>query len=302
MSPSRLAIVQSLWAMEDLPATAERPWSLREQLEQLVAAGFERVALDMGARRAPTAAALTEALDDLPLETVVFTFAGTDAEVEYALQVANDISARDMVLCARYYSQDLREAADTVSRWHERAQKSEVELQLETHRNTLTNDLRFTSALMDELDSAVTIALDLSHYIVGAELPESPTAEAEEHVQRIIARAGSVQGRIATRTQVQIPVDYPGAATWTALAERWWRDAFRSILRTAQAGGTTMFVTELGTTPYALVDMDGRELSDRWTDALHLASRARTLFDEALASTQADISSPRIMTDTTKGE
>jgi hypothetical protein len=43
-----------------------------------------------------------------------------------------------------------------------------------------------------------------------------------------------------------------------------------------------MFCAELGTTPYAPTGPDGRELSDRWAEALVLRDWARELYDAAV--------------------
>lgn len=267
-----LRTFQSLWAMEDLP-TAAAPWTLEEQIGLLVEAGYAGVAVDLGARRAPTAEALDRALAGSGLERMVFTFAGTTAALDEALDYAARIEARDMVLCASVYPDDPREAADLVADWHARAATVGVRLELETHRNTLTNDLRFTRRLVDELDPAVRLAIDLSHYIVGAEIPAEPTAEIEEKIAAILSRAGSLQGRIASRCQVQIPLHHEGSQPWIALTRRWWRDGFAHLLAAREGDAReepVTFVTELGTTPYALVDADGVELSDRWAEARQL--------------------------------
>ncbi|MFT4214347.1 MAG: hypothetical protein QM622_06175 [Microbacterium sp.] len=251
--------------MEDLPRGAA-PWTLDEQLDQIERAHYQVVAVDLGARRAPAAAELAAAITDRPLESAVFVFAGSDAELADALRYAEAIGARDLVLCARTYTQDLSEAATTVERWHAMAAAAGVDLQLETHRNTLTNDLRFTRRLADVLDPSIRLAIDLSHYIVGAEIPTEPGEEIEAQIAGILARAGSVQGRIASRCQVQLPLHHASTAPWIALARRWWRDAFAVILREQPAAPVT-FVTELGTTPYAITDADGVEVSDRWAEA-----------------------------------
>ncbi|KZE89864.1 TIM barrel protein [Microbacterium sp. TNHR37B] len=267
-----LRTFQSLWAMEDLP-TAAAPWTLEEQIGLLVQAGYAGVAVDLGARRAPTAEALALALAGSGLERMVFTFAGTTAALDEALDYAARIEARDMVLCASVYPDEPREAADLVAGWHARAAAAGVHLELETHRNTLTNDLRFTRRLVDELDPAVRLAIDLSHYIVGAEIPAEPTAEIEEKIAAILSRAGSLQGRIASRCQVQIPLHHEGSQPWIALTRRWWRDGFAHLLAAREGAAReepVTFVTELGTTPYALVDADGVELSDRWAEARQL--------------------------------
>lgn len=260
---------QSLWAMEDLP-TAAAAWTLDEQIDLLTGAGYDGLAVDLGARRAPRAADLERALRGTTLERMVFTFAGNDDELDEALTYADVIGAHEMVLCARTYVQDVREAADLISRWHDRAAASGVRLELETHRNTVTNDLRFTRRLLDELDPVVRLAVDLSHYIVGAEIPAEPSAEIEEQIAAILSRAGSLQGRIASRCQVQIPLHHAGSSPWIDLTRRWWRDGFAQIIAARtddERDRPVTFVTELGTTPYALVDADGVELSDRWAEA-----------------------------------
>lgn len=264
-----LRTFQSLWAMEDLP-TAAAPWTLDEQVALLVEAGYAGVAVDLGARKAPTADALAAALSGTSLERMVFTFAGTSDALAEALRYAEQIGAREMVLCASSYVQDPREAADLVAGWHAQAAAAGVRLELETHRNTLTNDLRFTRRMLAELDPAIRLAIDLSHYVVGAEIPAEPTAEIEEQIAAILARAGSLQGRIASRCQVQVPLHFAGSEPWIALTRRWWRDGFTALLAArddAQRDAPVTFVTELGTTPYALVDADGVELSDRWAEA-----------------------------------
>ena len=271
-----LRTVQSLWAMEDLPRGAPE-WSLEEQIEKLEGAGYDTVAVDLGARKAPSAERLAAALEQSPLESMVFTFAGTDEALAQSLEFAQVIDAKEMVLCASFYEQDIHLAALQITRWFEQAEKEGVALQLETHRNTVTNDLRFTRRLVEVLDPRIELAIDLSHYIVGAEIPDTPSPEVEDQVAGIIARAGSVQGRIASRSQVQLPLEHPLAAPWVALSRRWWRQAFQSILERrdfADRSAPVTFVTELGTTPYALVGMDGVELADRWADALQLVEWA----------------------------
>lgn len=286
-SAPALRTFQSLWAMEDLP-TAAAPWTLDEQIALLVEAGYAGVAVDLGARQAPSADLLDGALAGSGLERMVFTFAGTTPALAEALDYAARIGAREMVLCASAYTQDPREAADLIAGWHAQAAAAGVRLELETHRNTLTNDLRFTRRLVEELDPAVRLAIDLSHYVVGAEIPAEPTAEIEEQIAAILTRAGSLQGRIASRCQVQIPLHHSGSEPWIALIRRWWRDGFAQVLAAREpdlCNDPVTFVTELGTTPYALVDADGVELSDRWAEARQLIEWARADLAAAAART-----------------
>ncbi|BBH68378.1 xylose isomerase [Actinoplanes sp. OR16] len=273
---SRLTFVQSLWAMEDLPWTA-----LDEQLAQLVGAGYRGYAVDLGARQAPTSADLAAAAQGTGLSATVMAFVPDEKVLGDALRYAAAIGARDLVLCAQHYTLDLDEAAALTARWHGIAARDGVRLELETHRNTMTNDLRFTAALADRLPEDIDLAIDLSHYVVGAEIPAEPTAEIEDRVAALLRHGGSVQGRVASRCQVQVPLHHASSEPWIALARRWWTDAFVQILR-RRPTGDIVFLTELGTTPYAMTDAAGVQVSDRWAEAALLRSWAALAFESAI--------------------
>nr|WP_296765822.1 hypothetical protein [Rhodococcus sp. (in: high G+C Gram-positive bacteria)] len=255
---------QSMWAMEDLPFARADRWTLSEQVEQIAAAGYDGLAVDLGAKQAAAAGAIAPLIRAHSLKAAVFAFAGTDAQLDTALRYAHSIGARRMVLCATVFHSLPQEAAAIVSRWYRRAADDGIELELETHRNTVTNDLRFTSAMIDHLDPDLLLAVDLSHFVCANELPDIPEAETEHHLGRVLNRAGSIQGRIATRCQVQVPLGYPQHAGWESRFRSWWTAGFSAI----RAGGrSAMFCTELGPRPYAWTDRHGDEVSDRWSEA-----------------------------------
>ncbi|MEV6334681.1 hypothetical protein AB0M12_08180 [Nocardia vinacea] len=279
--PVRLEMFNSLWAMEDLPWKATPAWTLAEQLDRLVAAGFDGVAVDLGARGRPEADELAAALEHR-LRTAVFAFVGDDEDLDAALRYADTIDADRIVVCGRVFDDDLTTVARTVQHWHRRCAAAGVTMQLETHRNTLTDDIRTTTRLLDELDSDVRLAIDLSHYVCGSEFPLPPTAELEGHLEALFARAESVQGRVATRCQVQIPLGFPQHRAWEDLFQDWWIRAFTAILAgRGDSRDPVLFCTELGTTPYAITDRDGNELSDRWAETLILRDRADAAFAAA---------------------
>ncbi|MBB2946568.1 hypothetical protein FB565_006336 [Actinoplanes lutulentus] len=280
---SRLIFVQSLWAMEDLPWRGARSWTMEEQLAQLVAAGYSGYAVDLGASKAPTSTDLAAAAAGSGLSATVMAFVPDEKVLGDALRYAATIGARDLVLCAQHYTLDLGEAAALTARWHGIAAREGVRLELETHRNTMTNDLRFTAALAQRLPEDIDLAIDLSHYVVGAEIPSEPTAEIESQIAALLRRGGSVQGRVASRCQVQLPLHHESSRPWIALARRWWADAFEQILR-RRPSGDVVFLTELGTAPYAITDAGGVQVSDRWAEAGQLREWATEAFTQALRS------------------
>jgi hypothetical protein len=267
--------------MEDLPYGSDRNWTIAEQLDRLTEAGFHGAAVDLGARGKPDAAVVAPLLRERGLDIAVFAFVRDDGDLDAALRYAENVGARRMVVCGCVFDTDLVVLARTVERWHSQCRAAGVDMQLETHRNTLTNDLRLTVRMLDELDPAVRLAIDLSHYVCGNEIPVTPTEEINGHLASLFARAESVQGRIATRCQVQIPLGFPQHREWEDLFQTWWVQAFTAIRESHRADGSdapVMFCTELGTVPYAITDADGRELSDRWAEALILKDRAVEAF------------------------
>jgi hypothetical protein len=89
-------------------------------------------------------------------------------------------------------------------------------------------------------------------------------------IARVLDRSEVFQGRIGTREQVQIPIDFPHHRKWVDLFLGWWEDGLRRWRRRAPADGVTNFLCELGPRDYAITDRDGNELSDRWREALQL--------------------------------
>jgi hypothetical protein len=278
--PVSLSIYQSLWAMEDLPCNEPVQWTLPERVSRIAGAGFDGLSVDLGARQVPAAADLAALLRSTGLCSAVNAFVRDDRSMDEALRYADTIGAPLIILCAQVFSQDLGFLAATVQRWHARAAAAGVSVQLETHRGTMTNDLRTTVALLDHLDPAITLAADLSHYVCGCELPDRSTPEIEALMDAVLDRSASLQGRVASRCQVQIPLGHVEHQHWVERFRDWWTRGFASMA--ARGWGDPMFCAELGTRPYAPTAPDGRELSDRWAEALVLRDWAKECFEAAV--------------------
>ena len=210
----------------------------------------------------------------MPPFAQVFCFVRDSRDLAAALGYADAIGAEGIVVCGQVFPATLEEAALYVRSWLAAAR---IPMQLETHRYTLTNDLGFTVRLLDAVPE-VEIAADLSHHVVGNELPDGPDARVDALVGRVLARAGSLQGRIATRGQVQVSPSLPQHAAAVERFRGWWAAGMRGWRERHADGGDLVFCCELGTTPYAITGVDGGELTDRWADALLLRDHALELF------------------------
>ena len=113
-------------------------------------------------------------------------------------------------------------------------------------------------------------------------MPCPPTPYLQSLISQVLQRSDSFQGRVAARGQIQLALDFPQNAKWVDLFRSWWREGFIGW-RACHADDDLplVFLCELGPPDYAITGADGRELSDRWTEALTLARWARDLWSEA---------------------
>ncbi|MEM7671030.1 MAG: sugar phosphate isomerase/epimerase, partial [Pseudomonadota bacterium] len=96
-------------------------------------------------------------------------------------------------------------------------------------------------------------------------------------MSRILARADSCQGRVATREQIQVSITFPQHQKWYDQFADWWEEGFRSW-RARNPSGTCNFLCELGPPEYAITGADGREISDRWAEALLIRDRVNEIW------------------------
>jgi hypothetical protein len=274
----QLRILQSLWAMERRLAN-EAEWPLRVQLEMIRDAGFDGVGVRF-------------------------------IDADYAREVATFLRAHGMIWQAQCYPKsvdDLKPVLDLVGRlgaahvnlqpdvrprrleqcipllegWRRLADEAGVAVHIETHRDRMTTDLFFTLQLLDCFPD-LKLTADLSHYLVGREFawPVDDTNYALIH--RILDNSWGLHGRVASREQVQVPILFPQHQCWVELFMGWWEYAIRSWRKRAGPNAVLTFLCELGPPPYAITGADGKELSDRWQEALVLKDLIRGLWRRIL--------------------
>ncbi|MGW1025946.1 sugar phosphate isomerase/epimerase family protein [Streptomyces sp. NPDC002577] len=281
-----LSVFQSLWAMEGLPWRGARPWTLAERIERIEQAGFAGVGLDLYAREAPGTAEVAPLLRAAGLRSLVTAFVNDRTPLTASLEYAAEVGAELVVVCGQVFPDDPAEAAELVRGWRKETETAGFAFHLETHRYTLTNDLAFTHRLVEELPD-VGLSLDLSHYVVGNELPDTSDPRVDGMIDRLLHQGASLQGRVANREQVQIPLEFAQHAVQVQRFRGWWLQAMRSWRTRAGDAADLIFLCELGTTPYAITGADGEELSDRWHEALLLKTWAEELFAASASAGEA---------------
>ena len=98
-------------------------------------------------------------------------------------------------------------------------------------------------------------------------------------MSRILQRSDSFQGRVASRQQIQLQLDFPQHQLWVDVCKGWWREGLADW-RARNASGDCIFVCELGPPEYAMTGPDGREMSNRWKEAQVIMRWVREIWDD----------------------
>lgn len=271
-------VFQSLWAMQT------EPGSLDAQLDRIAAAGFDGVtdhyynAADVARLHAATAAR------GLQIEGQLFPQNVDDLAA--ALDVIGRHGCHHLTLQADVRPRTQAEAGRLIEGWQRLAEQADFPILLETHRYRLTNDLTFTLDLLAQMPDLKLLA-DLSHYVVGRELPEPGVAEDDEQIHTILRHSWGFHGRVASSEQVQVSLEFPRHQAWVERFSGWWRYGIENWLARPDTPQSLSFTCELGPPPYAITGADGREISDRWAEALKLKSLVQALWKTCCTSSSA---------------
>lgn len=159
---------------------------------------------------------------------------------------------------------------------------------VETHRATMTQDMRRTLDLVERYP-ALRFNADLSHWYTGAEMPYGDFEEKVARLKPVFERVRYVHGRIGHSCSMQLPLSVARTHECWRHYSILWRAMFDACKLTAKKGEPIIFAPELLPSRlehegrlhhlnYAF-EHDGVELSDRWADALQLVALAQELFD-----------------------
>ena len=272
-----LKIFTSLWAMQPHDRTGEvLPYG--RVCGMVRDAGFDGLAIDLGAADVQTAHDVRPHMEREGLTPLIVAFPKSIEALRDTLKMARDFGSPFVNVIGQVFPLTVEGAIPVIRKWIEMSLQEDMPIQFETHRNCITNDLFATLGLLDAVPE-MRLAGDFSHYIVDREfkLPLEPWEKGL--IDRCISRCDSFQGRVASRQQIQLPLDFPQHQKWFDLFKGFWRDGFKDW-RARNAMGDLLFLCELGPPEYAMTGADGRELSDRWAESLHLKSVAEGIWSD----------------------
>ena len=276
----QLLFFQSLWAMESRqPGCPER--SLEEKIELIAAAGYDGISTSLSdpdqIRRLQGLLPQT----DLAVEGVCFP--RNIEDLAPLLDMGTQLGVHHLTLQPDVRPRRLQECLTLIEGWRRLSEQVRFPVYFETHRDRMTTDLYFTLDLLDHHPELPLVA-DLSHYLVGREFAWPVSDENHALMHRILDCSWAIHGRVASREQVQVELSFPQHKMWLNLFLEWWRYGFQSWRRRAQPDATLAFVCELGPRPYAITGADGKELADRWSEALLLRQCVTAVWKEVIAN------------------
>lgn len=272
----KLEVFQSLWAMERRhPQKPER--SAEENFRLVAEAGYDGMCIDPAADEIAEFRKLLPLYEKYNLKCMVNAFPHGVDDLAPILQMAKDFDACLVNVISGVMPIKPEDAVPVVRRWMKEADRAGLPLLFETHRDGLLNDLFYTLQVIDFVPE-LRLCADLSHFVVDREFRVPIPARDEAYIQRVLERSDCFQGRIASREQIQVQIDFPQHQPWVAIFKRWWEDGMRQWRQRNDDDATLVFLCELGPPPYAITDGRQEELSDRWEEALVIRGWAKDIW------------------------
>jgi hypothetical protein len=160
---------------------------------------------------------------------------------------------------------------------------------LETHRATMTQDIKRTLDLVERLPE-LRFNGDFGHWYIGHELTYGDMDMKFERMRPVFERTRFMHLRVSSNAFGQLTASDPAEARHLDYYRRMWTASFEGFLRDARPGDYFAVHPELlparAYYPRMLPDGGGgwREESDRWTESAFLIEVARQCFADAQAA------------------
>ena len=198
-NPPRLRLQQSAWALTNLPRDGAE-WSIVERLDRIAATGF--TGFETSVASDSEADELAGMLRNRGL-AIGFSTQATEADdLVPPIELAHRMGADYLTVRVNGSLKASPDIAEILEDMFDLANDAGLPLFIETHRGTVTQDLRRTVKVIDRFKK-VRFTGDFSHYALAGELTGTWSDEIWDHFRPIAARCGNWHGRISFAEQVQ---------------------------------------------------------------------------------------------------
>ncbi|WP_147414244.1 hypothetical protein [Sphingomonas gilva] len=171
----------------------------------------------------------------------------------------------------------------------ETSQALDHPIYLETHRATMTQDIKRTLDLVERLPE-LRFNGDFGHWYIGHELTYGDMDMKFDRMRPVFERTRFMHLRVSSNAFGQLTASDPAEARHLDYYKRMWTASFAGFLRGAEPGDYFAVHPELlparAFYPKMVPGPDGepREESDRWTESAFLIEVARDCFAQAEAA------------------
>ena len=266
----------SLWAMQPHDQTGIKlPYD--KVCEMVANADYDGMAIDLGAGDVTQAHEVRPHMERHGLTPLIVAFPKTVEGLRETLVMAKDFGSPFVDVIGQVMPLSVDGMIPVIRQWMDMADQIGVPIQFESHRNCITNDLYSTLCLLDAIPE-MRMCADLSHYVVDREFWFPMSDRDMGLISRILQRSDSFQGRVASRQQIQLQLDFVQHQKWVELFKGWWREGLEDWRKRNE--GDCIFLCELGPPEYAMTGPDGREMSNRWQEALQIKSWVHQIWDD----------------------
>src|SRR5262249_28741476 len=163
----KLEVYQSLWAME-LRRPDGRERTPEQSFEMVAAAGYHGMAIDLAFTDVEAARKNKPLFERYKLGCLINAFPKTIEALRPVLRMAKEFDACFVNIIGQVMPLTVEGMIPVIRQWLAMAEHEGVEIQFETHRNCITNDLFATLQLLDAIPE-MRLCADLSHYLVDRE-------------------------------------------------------------------------------------------------------------------------------------
>lgn len=294
----RLRMQGSGWSLGNLPRDGAQ-WSIVERLDRIVAAGFR--GFDASCASETEADELAAMLRDRGL-AIGFSARASDVDDLLApIELAHRMRADYLSVRVIGSLKASPEIAEILQEMFELVNDAGLPLFIQTHRGSVTQDLRRTVKVVDRFKK-VRFTGDFSHYALAGEMTGSWSEEVWDHFRPIAARCGHWHGGISFGQQAHNDIG-DSAGELAQQFKRLWSMGMAAWLKKSQPGDVLPFTCESGPASCAITDMSGREISDRWEQSLIVKRLAEEAWAEAeLAQAPVEVEVSIIETQTMPSE
>jgi hypothetical protein len=273
----RLLVYQAIWGMENLPGV-DLEGAMDDALTKIFDAGFDGVGVSL--MRPERAEAVARGVYERGKSFEAIGFVRNRSDLSRWTDRAEELRAHHLNIQVMERPDRVSDAVALLSELEAEAQRSSIPVHYETHRGRLTNDMLFTCRVLDEMPR-LKLTGDLSHYPLVHEMPLPAPAIDCARMSRVIRQCQAFHGRVSGSHQIQVSIKAPQHQGWVDQFRAWWREGFGGWIARSGPEAELTFMSELGPPNYAITGLDGRELSDRWEEAVMLKDMARAIWTDA---------------------